>query len=675
MRGWLALVPLVSLVEAGSLTALDDAALAGVSARDGLAVDLSSLGGITAERLVWETDRGAAAPHSCGGGSAEHGCTVLEGLSLTGTTGPLAISASVDVGGNGSEAALAVNTDWQASRVQLDRLTFISDDWNPDALGRSFGSIAFDSSGHLQLINTGGLFNSSGVASLDFLSNGDLLYRQGGPASPELSLKDLNMMLSFSDGQIGADGNGVFIAAPSAQIGLGFDLAWKQNAGNFDTSGRDAIMLLDWRGGIENMRLSVNGGGVLGSEGLTLAAQWDFASDFGWTIGEANGDRNRATLFDWRRLGSAPGPMLSMPVTLDLVKPGMPLGLCLSGAVSGNLGASACASSGGTFIPTAVNQSALAAMIRDGRLHAFNQKTRFQAGSGASAIDNTFDWALIYTLGKLDADIFFYPEGRADGFTPSVTSTGLRTDITLLAQSPGFWEAANSSDPQVRAGAGANWATNTHFLLGDTNVGGSGRQFGVGLVNADLLWLTRDFHIRLSDGDSAWPELPGGIWLQTDNRALYRFRGILGGADLDDMSRVTALGLMDVNLDTERFIFVFSPGTPGAGSHPARFDGLLDLNQASLSFAEISSPQSAFQITDLNGRIAWQDGSIGLSSDGSNAALNISNRLLFGRSATLGGTPGDPLIGTVSFGNENFGRLVLPAGEWRSDITMRIPGS
>lgn len=665
-----------AFVEASGLVALDEQELGSINGRDGLAVDLSSLAGINADRLVWETDRNNAVPESCSGGSSEHGCTVLEGLSLTGIGGPLQAGATLDVGGNGSTAALAIGLNWQNSRSQLDRLTFVSDDWNPDALGRSFGAFAFDSVGHLNMSNTEGPLNSAGVASLDFLSNGDLFYRQGNAGSAELSLKELELMLAFSAGQIGADNSGLFIAAPSADMAVGFDLAFKASPTDFDRNGRDAIMQLDWRGSLENMRLSLNGGGAFGSEGMTLKAEWDFASDFAWTIGEASGDRNRAELFDWRRLGNATGPMLSMPVTFDLVKPGMPLGLCLGGGGSGNLAAGPCAAAGGDFISSAVSRSALAAMIRDGRLHAFNQKTRFRAGSGGSAIDKTFDWALIYTLGKLDADIFLSPEGRGDGLTPSATNIGLRTDITLLAQSPGFWQAANSSDPLVRAGAGANWATNTHFLLGDTNVGGSGRQFGVGIVNADLLWLTRDFHIRLATGDSAYPELPAGLWLQTDNRAQYRFRGILGGADLDDMSQVTALGLMDLDINTDRFIFVFSPGSAVSGSFPARFDGLLDLDNASLSFAEVSNPQSAFRISGISGRVAWQDGSIGLASVGDGAALNISNRLLFGRSASFGGAVGgEPLIGTVSFGNENFGRLVLPAGQWKSDITMRIPGS
>jgi len=65
----------------------------------------------------------------------------------------------------------------------------------------------------------------------------------------------------------------------------------------------------------------------------------------------------------------------------------------------------------------------------------------------------------------------------------------MKADITLAIQSPGFWNRANSSDPVTRAAARANWATNSHFMVADTAVGGNtALQYGVGFVNADLLW-------------------------------------------------------------------------------------------------------------------------------------------------------------------------------------------
>ncbi|PKM21811.1 MAG: hypothetical protein CVV10_07490 [Gammaproteobacteria bacterium HGW-Gammaproteobacteria-14] len=597
------------------------------------------------------------------------------------------------MGGNGTEGAVALDLEWQRSRLTVDRLSYRSQSWNPDALNRSFGSFALESEGFMRVANTGGFLNSGGSASINFASDGDVIYRQGAAGDPEISLASLHTAASFVGGSFGVDAQGLFVAAPEMQVALGFDVNWKAAPLGFDTTGRSPVILLDWRGGLNDARFEIASGGlgsntyVVGpytfidydgrftgsrSEGLSIKGEWDFDSDFAWTIGEAGGDRNRARLYDWRRLGNAPGPMLSMPVIIDSVHPGMTLGLCAGPFSSGTPNQASCAAAGGDWVDSSVTQTALAAMIRDGRLHAYNQKVEFINQSGS----NDYDWSLVYTFGKLDADIFLYPEGRGDGIAPSATPTGIRADITLLAQSPGFWQRANSNDPVVRASAGSDWETNTHFLVADTNVAGSGGQFGVGIINADLLWLARDFYLRVTEGDTAYPDLPGGLWLQTDNRALYRFRGIIGGANLLDMSDITPLGLMDVNLDTSRFIFVFSPGIAQPGSAPARFDGLLDFDNASFSFAEVSSPSSAFQITDVSGRIAWQEGSIGLRNEDGEAQLAITNKLLFGRSATLGApTGGEPLLGRVGFGAENFGRMVLPAGEWKSNIVMRIPGS
>lgn len=687
------------------LKPLSESEMSGVAGRDGLTLNLRSPG-MDAAALKWVTDSGTAPAGSCSGGiSDRHGCTWLEDISITGVSGPMDLSIEMDVGAAAGTPALRLAAEWNRIRTTLGSFSYAADAHDPRSLGRSFGQFALESGGSWSVSNTGGIFDAGGTnAFFDLDTTGELIYRQGAAGSPELSLGNLDLALRFSNGAagghlpgtgtFGVDAEGVFLSAPYAWTDVGFDLLYKESPGDFDTTGRGPMLFMGWQGGLRNMLVRVNSGGLgyntvsqggvvwqdhdgalsgQRSEGLNLLAEWDFDTDFAWTIGESGGDRNHVRLHDWRRLGNASGPMLSMPVMLDLVQNASgAAGLCFGGGFgSGVPVQSSCTGAGGTWLPTGVpsGSAALAAFVRDGRLHAYNQKVDYVNADGS----NTYDWTLVFTLGKLDADIFFYPEGLSS--TGAASDTGLRTDITLLAQSPGFWAAANSTDAAVRANAGAGWETNTHFLVGDTNVGGTGQQFAVGLVNADLHWQVRDLYLRVTAGDSRWPELPGGFWMQTDNQAQYRFRGILGGANLADMTEVTSLGLLDVNLLTDQFIFSLSPGTPdaGTGTAPIAFNGLLDLAGASASFAEVSSPQSEFRIENVTGRIAWKNGEVGLRNVGGEAELYIANELLFGRSASFGGTAGEPLVGEVNFGAENFGRIALPEGRWRSDISIRIP--
>ena len=253
----------------------------------------------------------------------------------------------------------------------------------------------------------------------------------------------------------------------------------------------------------------------------------------------------------------------------------------------------------------------------------------------------------------------------------------------MVAESPDAWRRANSSSAAVRATAGDGWRTNTHVMVADTNSAiGSGHN-GVGFVNGDIIYRARDLFIRVSDGDPAYPNLPAGLWLQTDNMAQYRFRGIFGGGDLADLSygALTKVSLLDVNLQTSRFIFVLNPlpvdGVTGAA--PIGFNGLLDFDGgAYLTVGEVSSPSSQFFVRDVSGTIAWRDGSLAMISGENTASglpqLIIKNELDIGETANFGAaTPGTPLVGTLGFGTEDFGRIAIPEGTWGSEIILEIP--
>jgi hypothetical protein len=715
---------LLPAVPAGALEALDEATLSAVHAQDGISLEITNNNAISASSVTWFTDNAGSLAANCTGGDITRQACVQMTPALAGVNGaPLRATVALDAGSAGGLPHLRLGLDWDPALLRLSGLKPLTP--TVDYSARSLGTLGLYSAGHLYLTNRNGWLNSGGnFATLDFATSGDLIYRQGAAGQPELSFGNLQFSNRFTTGaasshatgpgRIGIDNQGLIVSAPYARSDLTFDLMFKAAPTDLDRSGRSPMIRLGWTGGLVNPEVRVRAGGIgfgtyaaggqtlydisgsngggARSEGLNVVANWDFDADFAWTIGQAGGNGTSARLTGWRRLGpTSATPMLSMPITLDVLQNGVgPAGLCFGGGfASGSPVAASCTAAGGTWVAGGVpaGQAAFAALIRDGHLHAYNQQIEVRDPTSATPT-SVYDWSLLYTLGKLDADVLLYPEGRAPGVTPTGTGTGLKADITLTAQSPGHWAKANSASAAVRTTAGAGWATNTHFMVADTRVGGvTGQQYGVGLVNADLLWATRNLYFRVVGTDSGYPLMPGGLWLQTDTSALYQFRGVLGGGNLLDLSAPTGVALLDLRLSTNRFIFALSPVAPVAGDAPIGFAGLLDLDgSAYLSLGEVSSPSSTFRLYDLQGRIGWRNGTVNLVS-GQNSAdglprLSISNDLLFGSSANFsdpgaasptGG--GAPLIGRVGFGSENFGRFVLPAGTWHSEVSLKIPGS
>jgi hypothetical protein len=700
-----------------ALQPLDEASLSAVTGRDGLTYVLENNSAITAEQINWVTDSGAVNDGSCSGGTAnQHACTVMSDIDIRGEGGPLNLTTHMDAGADASgNGYLSLASTWSPIRAEIGSHTFNTGAY--DASAQSVGSLAVISAGSLVWQNRGSLFNgTNNTATFDLNTSGDWIYRQGDAGAAELSFANMVFSTAFTNGaagghasalgHVGIDDGGIVIGAPFADVELTFDLAFKGNPTNFDRNGRDSMIRFGWQGGLVNPLLRIGAGGFgygtymvasntfqdydgaqtgVRSEGINLLTEWDFDSDFALIMGEAGGNRTFVRFSDWQRLGSAPGPMFSMPIIFDVMQGGAgSAGLCLGSFASGVATAASCAASGGEFISSdgpAGADAAFAMLIRDGHLRAYNRRVEV-IDPAAGGVVTPLDWGLMYTFGKLDADIFLRPQGRADGAAVATTDTGLHADITLLIQSPDAWRRATSNDATVRASAGDGWQTNTHFMAVDTNFQNTGAAYGVGLINSDVIWKTRDLFLRVTDGDSALPAMPGGLWLQSDSLAQYRFRGTFGGGDLSDLSAdsITKIFLIDVNLQTDQFLFALNPlpvnGVTGAA--PIGFNGLLDFDgNAYLSLAEVSSPDSAFRIHDVDGRVAWRDGSIELIS-GQNTgdglpSLAIKNDLQFGESATFGGAPGRPLVGSVSFGNENFGRIALPAGSWNSEIIVKIP--
>jgi len=699
---------------------LDDQSLSEVSGRDGLSAAFTSSAGVYADQIKWVTDDGGLNNGSCSGGVAgRHACTLANDYSLQGVGGDLNISAEVDVGSDvGGSSYLALSAEWGSVatpiKVGLGGLTFNTATVNASA--RSLGSFSMQSHGDLVWSNRGGLFDSAGNNALfSMRSDSDLIYRQGPQGSAELSFANLSFDMAFSNGaagghasapgRIGLINNGIEFAANNANVDLTFDLAFKASPTNFDTVGRSHLVRFGWQGGLVNARQRIASGGygyntymngpntfqdfdgaVTGvrSEGINLLSEWDFDSDFALVLGEAGGNRSYVRFSDWRRFGNVASPVFSFPVIFDVVQgSSAPAGLCVGPFTTGVANQTSCVAAGGEYVASGLpaGDAAFAVLIRDAHLHAYSSLVEVidpLAGGTVTPVN----WGLLLTYGKLDADIFLRPQGRADGAAVVTTNTGIRADITMAVQSPDAWRRANSSSAAVRATAGDGWRTNTHVMVADTNSAiGSGHN-GVGFVNGDIIYRARDLFIRVSDGDPAYPNLPAGLWLQTDSLAQYRFRGIFGGGDLANLSysALTKVSLIDVNLQTSKFIFALNPlpvnGATGAA--PIGFNGLLDFDGGSyITVGEVSSPTSQFFVRNVGGRIAWRDGSLSFVS-GQNTAdglpqLAIRNDLDIGSSAHFGGAPGQPLVGTVGFGTEDFGRLAIPAGTWNSEVILKIP--
>lgn len=695
---------------------LDDQDLSSVDAGDGVSVEFSSVAGVGASQIKWVTDNNELNDGSCSGGiSGQHACTQLNDIHVTGVNGPLYMEAELDVGADGiGNPHIALGAAWSRQRVVIGGMTFNTAAMNAE--GQSLGQFAIESEGQFSLVNRGGLFNNAGdFASLSLQGSADIIYRQGGAGAAELSFSDLVFDMAFTNGAAGGhapalgrfaiDDAGILLAGSNVDVELTFDLAFKSYPTEFDTAGRSSIMRFGWAGGLINplQRLASGGygygtymngantfqdfdGSQTGSrsQGFNILSQWDFDSDFALVIGEGGGNRSFVRFSDWRRFGGVAGPMFSFPVIFDVVQGvSAPAGLCAGPFTSGVANESSCTGAGGEFYQSGLEagDAAFAVLIRDAHLHAYStliEVTDPLAGGMVTPIN----WGILFTYGKLDADIFLRPEGRSQGVPVASTNTGIRADVTLLAQSPDAWRRANSASPVVRATAGDGWRTNTHVMLADTNSPiGSGHN-GVGFANGDIIYRARDLYIRVVDGDTGYPELPGGLWLQTDSLAQYRFRGLFGGGDLNDLSysALTKVSLIDVNLETDRFIFVLNPlpVDEETGAAPTGFNGLLDFNGSSyITVGEVSSPQSQFFVRDVSGRIGWKDGSLAFVS-GQNTVdglpqLVIRNDLVIGESAHFGGPMGQPLIGTVGFGTEDFGRLAIPAGTWSSEVIMKIP--
>ncbi|MDF1629937.1 MAG: hypothetical protein P1U78_09090 [Alcanivoracaceae bacterium] len=749
---------LVASAAAPAMSPLEDEEMAAFTGQDGISINIDAGSQISAEEIEWRMDD--ATPQSA--------ALLIQDLQASLQSGPGFTGAGfeVDVGGDGADGYLVVRGSWSGLQARIGALghSFYRDNaplvlGEPDrTVDRSVGIFGIESTGSLTMGGVSGLLNygnpadpSTAQSVFDLTSQGEVFYRQStGFGAPEISFGQLDFGFRFTDGA-GNPGLGRFgiyndrltIAGDNLDFDLNFDLFFAPSTvTEFDKASRLPMIVFGWEGGIENAEISIGSGGIgTGSsvdasipavfaglqyfnyegqygtrtQGLNIDAQWDYSEDFRFILGQASGDRIRVDFFDWRRMGAGTAGEAAydfrLPIILDAIGPGAGAGgLCFGGSLpsSGSLTSASCGVVGGQFYNVPPKDSALAVVIRDGGLHAYNTQALVNDvdGFGTPVVDR-FNWSLLYTFGKIDANLYFYPDGGYDAVTDKYAGA-LRSDVLLTIQSPGYWRAAQANfdpavDPGIDPNARARWATNTHFLVADTDINkvavglnpsqaqlDAREEFGIGILNADLLWRVDDFVISLvgntpaptadpnsSDFYVSNADIPG-VWLQSDNLARYQFRGLFGGGNLNDLSDPARISLIDVNIETDQFIFVLGPPRL-PGEEYVAFDALLNFtggnpadifDGAYLTLAEPSQPSAFVGLTNVDGRIAWTDGRVQLSGNLSTASgrpeLTIANQLLIGSTAFAG----DPLRADVNLGMDRLGTIVIPSAHISSSLSL-----
>lgn len=607
-------------------------------------------------------------------------------------TEPLDIALAVDAytHADTGNPGLALDLTWNRMRAQLNNL-YMSDD-----TGASMGQLALDAPGRLLLLGDGGLFNTASnqaramlnVGDMDFSdpspSNwvindpGQLYYRQSGAGSPELMLDNLGFLFNMREGVMGIDNSGILLeSAPGTRtdFNLTFDLRYDGGgASPFQRTADDQpVIFFGWRGGWLDTRAHLSTQGIWDSAGnhsagITASGGFNFANDYQVVLGEAGGDRGYIEFAQPISLAGASKDFEIGSLTLDAVHANQGVGGICFGANTnsfGSDGSSGCTASisqkPAQFLDIPAKDNAMALALRDGRLNAYSSQVVYRDDNSTTIDEN---WALIYTFGDVDGNIYLYPQ------TPQ-TGGGLVGDVLLAMQTFG------GTDPQTR------WKQGTHFMIGDTD-----KDLAIGLMGADLLFGASNMAIDLTGT---------GLQLHTNEEARFQLRGMLGGGDIPAMDVPQQMLYADLNLESDNFLFNLEPA-PSNESYLG-FSGFLSLTNLESDIANesggahghddgsyLSLAEPGFDRLDVDFRLAQVvgdlevlDGKIDLrtntETDHGRPELRISNTVKLGEQATQpgpGGVAGDIVeVGKVEFGGQSLGKMVIPGGQINTAITLK----
>lgn len=444
------------------------------------------------------------------------------------------------------------------------------------------------------------------------------------------------------------------------------------------------------------------------SQGLNISFHADFDNLFTWVVGQA-GARAVLGFGDWASLpNAAPGKVwgLNAPnIAIDVVNAGSsaPGGLCWGGQAYGNQslcqgtigatgptakwangalapGVAVTATKPGTFMNLPPTATGIALAVRDLSLQAYsrnvtiyddmNNNGLYTDTVGGIAETKTYQWALIYTLGQIDANIFYYPGDTAG------TSNGVTTDVVFMSQS--FFP--NGSD-------------GNNVLLGNTNlmIRDSAKTLGIGFVQSNLLFAAKKFNIALIAGPTG-PAGTGGIQLSS-NDVRFEFQGLLAGGPSPVLtaSNFEKIFYLDLNLQMSKFVALLYPdasnGYPFLG-YSARMtfgDTTIAPTNSSIgvpaaadgtyfSLGEPSNPKTDFRIANITGDVNVTSGRLFLIS--ANDAVNAPDkvrRLQIAETIQIGTavSGGAALSGQVKFGGQPLGAITIPSGQIYSSFILK----
>lgn len=668
---------------AQALEAIDDASLAAVHGGDGLTVELSN-NTVAASTARWHVDSGVTAVGSVTinpDAWAQLETISLKPVALDGTaaTGSFAYTATFDVGSDASVPATSLKLNGSRTRLLIDKVTHETD------TTRSLGTFAFDSQASVSLLNTKGLFNNVDALAQLSVDIGDakLFYRQGAAGQPEALFDALRFKFDFTSGTVGISSSGLRIAAATANLDAGFSLRYEGAPAAADAFTKKAgdlpVLQWNWLGKLNNLEFAVksggtwygaDGGGVEDtanrSQGLNMSLRWDYDPSFAWYTKEP-GSNIRAVFANWQKLSGAPYALNFPNITLDVLKAGQePGGLCWRGTSNG-----ASCPGGGQYLNVAA-EDGFGLLVRDGNLHAYSTSVKLQddinkdgdyldtsAAPRNTPEDETFTWALIYTLGDVDANVFVYPG------TGAANTTGMKLDGIIKIQS-------NSSA----------WNSSSHFMIADTAAtkGAGTTTLGIGFLRSNILFAFDNMLLTLQ---------AGGINLNSP-QVRVGFSGRLGGGEIKtgDLATADEVKLLDVdaNLEFDKFDVTLSPSPSGQSfmgfSAKMRFADLNVANFASAdadgSYIAISEPSRSdvsIRLAKITGDLAMVNGRVDLVSEAETAleAIPRTARLMLGGDIQFGTTVsgGAPfLVNSVKFGADNLAAIVIPSGQWYGSFAL-----
>lgn len=684
---------------------ISDDDLSAVAGRAGITVSINEpAAGIAATSAGWlSTDPNSAQQNEVGEKGVRANNLNWKRLD----TSRSLLDFSVDAFSDGSALpGLAMSFDWARSRLDVGSVTLAG----PGS--GSFGRYVIDAPGRLQLVGLNGFLNASNptygssgylnigkvdptlwaVGTMGATDPGAIYWHQG---TTELSMGSFSFYFGIPDGRMGINNKGILLESkPGTPIAFSLSLDFMLDSNSTSPLAVDAsdksILYWGWRGHQQDFQLQLGSGGRFdgSGHGLTGNIHFNYQPDFAWIVGQGGSSTTsfKIEFSDWTVLpGNTYG--LDIPgLTLDAVTGAQgTTGLCWgSNAVSATANGGCSGTGMGDYasnwnvstlqVRQATDPDALVLGVRDMYLAAYAAKVDvLDRTVDTNKASRPFNWALIYTLANLDADIFVSP--AADGKSQ-------RLDLALTSQTLG-------------AGATDRWQHGGNFMIADTD-----SNFGIGLMGVDVLMALRGARLSLE---------PTGIVMDS-NLMRYQLRGLFGGGDIPNMNVPQAMTYADLNVEADRYHLKLGSGSAAVAngtSNYLTYDGyihLANLNQANFanpaatagnhmhddgSYLSLAEPHSSmvdvdFRLADVTGPVEIKNGKLMLQGDVdglSDPQLRIYNDLYVGTSATdpcVGGAlpcvasaATDPLkVGRLEFGGKNLGTLVMPSGIIRAQLTL-----